>query len=75
MQNKVGNFTDHTAAAKILKQFSKEPMADDMLYVINTMQRQENTLANISRHRFFDWWTKQRCRLICKRLNKVFKDD
>ena len=75
MQNEVGNFTDHTAAAKILKQFSKEPIADDMLYVINTMQRQENTLANISRNRFFDWWTKQRCRLICKRLNKVFKND
>ncbi len=75
MQNKVGDFTDHTAAAEILKQFSKEPMADDMLYVINTMQREEDTLANISRHGFFDWWTKKRCRLMCKRLNKVFKND
>ena len=75
MQKKVGDFTDHTAAAEILKQFSKEPMADDILYVINTMQREENTLANISRHGFFDWWTKNRCRLMCKKLNKVFKND
>ncbi len=75
MQNKVGDFTDHTAAAEILKQFPKEPMADDMLYVINTMQREEDTLANISRHGFFDWWTKKRCRLMCERLNKVFKND
>jgi hypothetical protein len=75
MQKKLGDFTDHTAAAKILKQFSKEPMADDMLYVINKMQREENTLAKISQHRFSYWWSKNRWQLIHKGLNKVSKND
>ena len=75
MQNELGDFTDHTAAAKILKQFSKEPMADDMLYVINKMQREENTLAKISQHRFSYWWSKNRWQLIHKGLNKVSKND
>jgi hypothetical protein len=75
MQNELGDFTDHTAAAKILKQFSKEPMADDMLYVINKMQREENTLAKISQHRFSYWWAKNRWQLIHKGLNKASKND
>ena len=58
-----------------LKQFSKEPMADDMLYVINKMQREENTLAKISQHRFSYWWSKNRWQLIHKGLNKASKND
>ena len=71
MQNKLGDFTDHTAASEILKQFSKEPLADDMLFVIHKMQREEHELATLSCRQFFGWWTGKRRRSMYKRLEKA----
>ena len=71
IQNKLGDFTDHTAASEILKQFSKEPLADNMLFVIHTMQREEHELATLSCRQFFGWWTGKRRRSMCKRLEKA----
>ena len=71
IQKKLGNFTDHTAASEILKQFSKEPLADDMLFVIHKMQREEHELATLSCRQFFGWWTGKRRRSMYKRLEKA----
>ena len=70
IQKKLGNFTDHTAASEILKQFSKEPLADDMLFVIHKMQQEEHELATLSCRQFFGWWTGKRRRSMYKRLEK-----
>ncbi len=75
MQNKLGNFTDHTAASEILNQFSKEPLADDMLFMIHRMQREELKLATLSCRQFFGWWTGKRRRSMYKRLEKALDND
>ena len=75
IQKKLGNFTDHTAASEILKQFSKEPLADDMLFVIHKMQREEHELATLSCRQFFGWWTGKRRRSMNKRLEKGLDND
>ncbi|MGB0654385.1 MAG: CHAD domain-containing protein [Pirellulales bacterium] len=75
IQKKLGNFTDHTAASEILKQFSKEPLADDMLFVIHKMQQEEHELATLSCRQFFGWWTGKRRRSMYKRLEKGLDDD
>ena len=75
MQNRLGNFTDHTAASEILKQFSKEPLADDMLFMIHKMQREEHELATLSCRQFFVWWTGKRRRSMYKRLEKALDNE
>ena len=75
IQKKLGNFTDHTAASEILKQFSKEPLADDMLFVIHKMQQEEHELATLSCRQFFGWWTGKRRRSMYKRLEKGLDND
>lgn len=75
MQNKLGNFTDHTSAAEILNRFSKEPLADDMLFMIHRMQREEHELATLSCRQFFVWWTGKRRRSMYKRLEKALDND
>ena len=75
IQKKLGNFTDHAAASEILKQFSKEPLADDMLFVIHKMQQEEHELATLSCRQFFGWWTGKRRRSMYKRLEKGLDND
>ena len=75
MQDRLGNFTDHTAASEILNQFSKEPLADDMLFMIHKMQREEHELAALSCRQFFVWWTGKRRRSMYKRLEKALDND
>ena len=75
IQKKLGNFTDHTAASEILKHFSKEPLADDMLFVIHKMQQEEHELATLSCRQFFGWWTGKRRRSMYKRLEKGLDND
>lgn len=67
MQEALGDFTDHAAAANRFVRLADEPLDTATLALVDSLRREEHQLARLSRRRFDRWWTDKR-RKALKRL-------
>lgn len=67
MQEALGDFTDHAAAADRLIGLADEPLDAATLALVDALRREEQQLAKLARRRFDQWWTDKR-RKALKRL-------
>ncbi len=67
MQEALGDFTDHAAAADRFTQLTREPLDATTLELVDSLRREEHQLARLARRRFDTWWTNDR-RKTLKRL-------
>lgn len=67
MQEALGDFTDHAAAADRFMRLTSEPLDTATLELIDSLRHEEHRLARLAHRRFDRWWTPRR-RKALKRL-------
>lgn len=68
MQDALGDFTDHAAAALFFDQLRMGPLPDDLIPLVEELRREELLLADFSQQKFTTWWSEKRK----KRMHRYF---
>jgi len=69
IQEALGDFTDHAAAADRLTELTREPFDPATILLVDTLRREERQLARLAHRRFDRWWTTSRR----KKLRTLFR--
>ena len=60
IQEALGDFTDHAAAADRFTQLTREPLDQATILLVDSLRREEHLLARLAHRRFSRWWTNGR---------------
>jgi len=60
IQEALGDFTDHAAAADRFTQLTREPLDPATILLVDSLRREERLLARLAHRRFSRWWTNGR---------------
>ncbi len=70
IQEALGDFTDHAAAADRFTELTRESLDPATILLVDTLRREERQLARLAHRRFDSWWTTGRR----KKLRTLFRD-
>lgn len=71
MQEALGDFTDHTAAAARFGELANKFPDSETAEFVDSLRREERRLARLARRRFNRWWTDQRRQTLKRLLRKA----
>lgn len=75
LQKRLGDFTDHAAAADRFGRWRRQKAARACRAELSTLHRQESKLADEARRTFTKWWTPRRRRSLCRRFERSLESD
>jgi CHAD domain-containing protein len=73
MQEALGDFTDHAAAADRFTRLTREPLDAATLELVDSLRREEHQLARLARRRFDIWWTNGRRKTLKRLFRRAVK--
>ena len=73
LQEQLGGFTDHVAAAERFRQLAAEPVDAGTAAVVDSLREEERRLARLTRRQFRRWWTTDRQQKLQRLLRKAAK--
>lgn len=70
LQERLGDFTDHAAAADRFGRWRRQKAARACRTELSELHRRESKLADDARQAFADWWTPRRRKELRRRLER-----
>lgn len=70
LQERLGDFTDHAAAADRFGRWRRQKAARACRSELSKLHRRESKLADDARRAFTKWWTPRRRRELCRRFKR-----
>jgi len=73
LQERLGEFTDHAAAADRLRRWARQEGTAGEREAITALLKVENELADEARHTFTKWWNPTRRRALRRRFDRTLR--
>jgi hypothetical protein len=73
LQETLGNFTDHAAAADRFRRWAHDASAATHRDAIERLCNTEETLADEARRKFAKWWSPSRRRALLRRFEQTLR--